>query len=49
MNSLLIIDDDIELCTLLTERLAEEGFASCMPHTMGEMAWSAPSAVAIPS
>ncbi|GGG81988.1 response regulator transcription factor [Edaphobacter dinghuensis] len=26
MSSLLIIDDDVELCTLLTERLAEEGF-----------------------
>lgn len=26
MNSLLIIDDDVELCALLTERLAEEGF-----------------------
>lgn len=25
-NSLLIVDDDIELCALLTERLAEDGF-----------------------
>jgi DNA-binding response OmpR family regulator len=26
MNSLLIVDDDIELCALLKERLAEDGF-----------------------
>ena len=32
MNPLLIIDDDKELCTLLTERLAEEGFVLHAVH-----------------
>ncbi|MDW5264275.1 MULTISPECIES: response regulator transcription factor [Acidobacteriaceae] len=32
MNPLLMIDDDIELCTLLTERLAEEGFVLHAVH-----------------
>lgn len=32
MNPLLIIDDDIELCTLLSERLAEEGFVLHAVH-----------------
>jgi two-component system response regulator CpxR len=32
MNSLLIVDDDVELCTLLTERLAEDGFELSAAH-----------------
>ena len=32
MNPLLIIDDDTELCALLTERLAEEGFVLHAVH-----------------
>ncbi len=32
MNTLLIVDDDVELCTLLTERLAEDGFALSAAH-----------------
>ena len=32
MNSLLIIDDDVELCTLLIERLAEDGFNLSAVH-----------------
>src|ERR1700761_2925671 len=32
MNTLLIVDDDVELCTLLTERLAEDGFALAAAH-----------------
>jgi DNA-binding response OmpR family regulator len=32
MNPLLIVDDDTELCALLTERLAEEGFVLHAVH-----------------
>jgi DNA-binding response OmpR family regulator len=32
MNSLLIVDDDVELCALLTERLAEDGFDLSTAH-----------------
>jgi DNA-binding response OmpR family regulator len=32
MNSLLIVDDDVELCALLTERLAEDGFNLSAAH-----------------
>ncbi len=32
MNSLLIIDDDVELCALLIERLAEDGFDLSAVH-----------------
>jgi DNA-binding response OmpR family regulator len=32
MNHLLIVDDDVELCTLLTERLAEDGFELSAAH-----------------
>jgi DNA-binding response OmpR family regulator len=32
MNSLLIVDDDVELCALLTERLAEDGFNLSAVH-----------------
>ncbi|HEV2710893.1 MAG TPA: response regulator transcription factor [Edaphobacter sp.] len=32
MNPLLIVDDDMELCALLTERLAEEGFVLHAAH-----------------
>jgi DNA-binding response OmpR family regulator len=32
MNSLLIVDDDVELCTLLVERLAEDGFDLSAVH-----------------
>src|ERR1700749_4408269 len=32
MNSLLIVDDDVELCALLTERLAEDGFELSAAH-----------------
>jgi DNA-binding response OmpR family regulator len=32
MNSLLIIDDDVELCALLAERLAEDGFHLSTAH-----------------
>jgi DNA-binding response OmpR family regulator len=32
MNSLLIVDDDIELCGLLIERLAEDGFDLSAAH-----------------
>jgi DNA-binding response OmpR family regulator len=32
MNSLLIVDDDVELCTLLIERLAEDGFDLSAVH-----------------
>jgi DNA-binding response OmpR family regulator len=32
MNSLLIIDDDVELCALLIERLAEDGFKLSAVH-----------------
>jgi DNA-binding response OmpR family regulator len=32
MNSLLIVDDDVELCALLIERLAEDGFNLSAVH-----------------
>jgi DNA-binding response OmpR family regulator len=32
MNSLLIVDDDVELCALLIERLAEDGFDLSAAH-----------------
>jgi DNA-binding response OmpR family regulator len=32
MNSLLIVDDDVELCALLIERLAEDGFDLSAVH-----------------
>jgi len=32
MNSLLIVDDDVELCALLVERLAEDGFNLSAVH-----------------
>jgi DNA-binding response OmpR family regulator len=32
MNSLLIVDDDVELCALLVERLAEDGFDLSAAH-----------------
>jgi two-component system response regulator CpxR len=32
MNSLLIVDDDVELCALLVERLAEDGFELSAVH-----------------
>jgi DNA-binding response OmpR family regulator len=32
MNSLLIVDDDVELCALLIERLAEDGFSLSAVH-----------------
>jgi DNA-binding response OmpR family regulator len=32
MNSLLIVDDDVELCALLAERLAEDGFDLSAAH-----------------
>ena len=32
MNNLLIVDDDIELCNLLVERLAEDGFELSAAH-----------------
>jgi len=32
MNSLLIVDDDVELCALLIERLAEDGFDLAAVH-----------------
>jgi DNA-binding response OmpR family regulator len=32
MNSLLIVDDDVELCSLLIERLAEDGFDLSAVH-----------------
>ncbi len=32
MNSLLIVDDDVELCSLLAERLAEDGFELSAVH-----------------
>jgi DNA-binding response OmpR family regulator len=32
MNSLLIVDDDVELCALLVERLAEDGFDLSAVH-----------------
>ncbi len=32
MNSLLIVDDDVELCALLVERLAEDGFNLSAAH-----------------
>ena len=32
MNSLLIVDDDVELCALLVERLAEDGFDLAAVH-----------------
>ncbi len=32
MNSLLIVDDDVELCALLIERLAEDGFTLSAVH-----------------
>jgi DNA-binding response OmpR family regulator len=32
MNSLLIVDDDVELCALLIERLAEDGFYLSAVH-----------------
>jgi DNA-binding response OmpR family regulator len=32
MNSLLIVDDDVELCALLIERLAEDGFDLAAAH-----------------
>jgi DNA-binding response OmpR family regulator len=32
MTPLLIVDDDIELCTLLTERLREDGFVLHAAH-----------------
>src|ERR1700742_3700729 len=32
MNNLLIVDDDVELCALLIERLAEDGFNLSAAH-----------------
>ena len=38
MNRLLIIDDDVDLCELLSEYLSVEGFTVAMAHMFGQFA-----------